>query len=199
MPVQSCSDGDKPGFKWGDSGKCYTYVPSNEKSKGQAKRRAYLQGIAIGEYPIKKDLLEDSIQYFIDDYSIQFGKAEEMIEGCPAATQDIRINLKNRAYAIQIANYGPLNPELPNEEFWQQKADIFGSSVDEAKTALCSNCAVFIQKKEMVDCIAQGLGGEEMAYEVIDAANLGYCDIFEFKCAGDRTCDAWVLGGPIKD
>jgi hypothetical protein len=25
---------------------------------------------------------------------------------------------------------------------------------------------------------------------------LGYCEIFDFKCAASRTCDAWVVGGP---
>jgi hypothetical protein len=27
-------------------------------------------------------------------------------------------------------------------------------------------------------------------------ADLGYCEIFDFKCAASRTCDAWVVGGP---
>lgn len=199
MPVKSCSDGDKPGYKWGDSGKCYTYTSGDKKSAGQAKRKAYIQGIATGEYTAKDNLISDSIFYFLEDYSIQFGKAEETINGCPSATQDIKINLKNRAYAIEAANYGPMNPDLPNDEFWQGKADLFNTSVEEAKTARCNNCAAFIQKKEIIDCIANGLGGDEISYEVIDAANLGYCDIFEFKCAGFRTCDAWVTGGPIKD
>jgi hypothetical protein len=29
------------------------------------------------------------------------------------------------------------------------------------------------------------------------ASNLGYCELFHFKFAGDRTCDAWLVGGPI--
>jgi hypothetical protein len=32
---------------------------------------------------------------------------------------------------------------------------------------------------------------------VQDAANLGYCELFHFKCAASRTCDAWLVGGPI--
>ena len=199
MPIQNCSSDGKPGYKWGDAGKCYIYTENDKKSQGQAKRKAYLQGIAIGEYPIKNKTFTDSLEYFIEDYSIQFGKVEEVINGCPAATQDIGINLKNRAYAIEIANYGPMNPDLPNNEFWQEKADLFNTSVEEAKTARCNNCAAFIKKKEIIDCIAQGLGGDDISYEVIDAADLGYCDIFEFKCAGVRTCDAWITGGPIKD
>jgi hypothetical protein len=30
----------------------------------------------------------------------------------------------------------------------------------------------------------------------IKLADLGYCEIFDFKCAASRTCDAWVVGGP---
>jgi hypothetical protein len=35
-------------------------------------------------------------------------------------------------------------------------------------------------------------------FESIDAAGeLGYCEIFDFKCASARTCRAWVAGGPV--
>ena len=50
MPVKSCQLNDKPGYKWGDQGKCYTYNPNNEGSKNNAKKKAILQGVAIGEY-----------------------------------------------------------------------------------------------------------------------------------------------------
>ncbi len=41
---------------------------------------------------------------------------------------------------------------------------------------------------------AIGEEGDVIAKE----ANLGFCEFFWFKCAGARTCDAWVSGGPIK-
>jgi len=44
----------------------------------------------------------------------------------------------------------------------------------------------------MLDCIEKGIGGEGDAEEVIEKADLGYCEIFDFKCAASRTCDAWV-------
>jgi hypothetical protein len=34
--------------------------------------------------------------------------------------------------------------------------------------------------------------------DVIEAGELGYCRFLKFKCAAARTCDAWVVGGPIK-
>lgn len=44
-----CMLNGKPGFKYGESGKCYTYNPGNQKQMNEAKRKAILQGIAIGK------------------------------------------------------------------------------------------------------------------------------------------------------
>ena len=124
-------------------------------------------------------------------------------EACPIATQDISVNIKNRQKAINQANYGPLNPALPNRTFWMAKAQIFNTTVAEAKTSRCGNCAAFCKTTKMLDCIEQGLAaggsGSQDAWDVIATADLGYCEIFDFKCAATRTCDAWVTGGPITD
>ena len=124
---------------------------------------------------------------------------EAPINGCPAATQDIEVNIRYRGIAIDKANYGPMNPGLPNNDFWRKKAMLFNTTISQAKTALCANCAAFIQTPEMLDCIEMGLGDEagNVSELVMQKANLGYCEIFDFKCAGARTCDAWVAGGPI--
>lgn len=127
-------------------------------------------------------------------------KAEEsLVDGCPEATQNITVNLKNRLNCVDLANYGPMNPGLPNDDFWKAKAELFKTTPEQAKTALCGNCAVFIQTDAMKNCIAKGIGDElgEEAWGTIKTANLGFCSIFDFKCAGDRTCDAWVVNGPI--
>lgn len=47
MPVKPCRSGGKPGYKWGDSGKCYTYTPNNTQSRVAARNRAEKQGQAI--------------------------------------------------------------------------------------------------------------------------------------------------------
>jgi hypothetical protein len=126
-----------------------------------------------------------------------------MANSCPVATLDIHVNLKNRNHAIEDYGYGPLNPNEPSKDFWDKKAKMWMISVDEAKTARCGNCAAFIKTPEMLGCIAKGMeAGDEphmdSSDEVIKSANLGYCELFHFKCAGDRTCDAWLVGGPIK-
>lgn len=46
MPVESCSLNGKPGFRWGNQGKCYTYTPGDESSMKEAKGKANKQGIA---------------------------------------------------------------------------------------------------------------------------------------------------------
>ena len=116
---------------------------------------------------------------------------------CPIATQDIKTNLANRKTAVDDANYGPANPNEPNDAYWRAKASEFQGDVGTAKTMRCGNCAAFNQKKSMMDCITKGIGAD--ANEVEMAGNLGYCEIFDFKCAAKRTCDAWIAGGPLKD
>lgn len=49
MPVKKCQSKGKPGYKCGDSGKCYTYTSGNERSRKNAKRKAILQCRAIDE------------------------------------------------------------------------------------------------------------------------------------------------------
>jgi len=120
---------------------------------------------------------------------------EEGDESCPPATQNITINLKNRGKAIDSADYGPENPDLPNTAFWKAKADEWEVSIEEAKTSRCGNCAAFNQDESMLECIEKGIGDEGDAEEFIEKADLGYCEIFDFKCAASRTCDAWVAEG----
>lgn len=47
MPIKNCRHNEQPGFKWGDAGKCFTYIAGNDKSKSQARAKAVEQGQAI--------------------------------------------------------------------------------------------------------------------------------------------------------
>ncbi len=51
MPVQSCRAGGRPGYKWGASGKCYSYPSGDDAARREAKRKAVIQGIVAGERP----------------------------------------------------------------------------------------------------------------------------------------------------
>lgn len=125
-------------------------------------------------------------------------KAEE---SCPIATRDISVNLKNRQKAIDDAGYGPLNPDNANNDFWKKKASRWDVRPSEAKGQLCGNCAAFIKTPRIMKCMEEGLGNEQgdSAWDVIEAGDLGYCEAFDFKCAARRTCDAWIVGGPITE
>jgi hypothetical protein len=119
---------------------------------------------------------------------------------CPLPTQDVALNLKNRQNAINSAEYGPLNPNEPNEQFWKRKGEVFRTSAEEAKKARCGNCAVFNITTPIRKCIASGIGREaKTEWDIIAEADLGYCEMFDFKCAAARTCNAWVVGGPLDD
>jgi phage head maturation protease len=51
VPLNRCRDDDKPGWKWGDAGKCYTYTAGNEASEKAARKKAMAQAAAMGEFP----------------------------------------------------------------------------------------------------------------------------------------------------
>ena len=122
-------------------------------------------------------------------------------KACPTATKDVDENIKNRNWTIKNHGYGPLNPCVPDPGFWEKKAELWNSDIETVQTALCGNCSAFDQTDKIIDCIIEGIN-ETMAadpYDVQERANLGYCQLFKFKCAAARTCDAWLHGGPIRD
>lgn len=122
-------------------------------------------------------------------------------KGCPIATQDIDVNLKNRQKAIDNYAYGPANPDKPGN-YWKQAAKQWGIDEATAKTMKCENCAAFDVSDKMWDCIEQGIKGKENnadAMATIHKADIGYCNFLHFKCAGTRSCTAWVSGGAIDD
>lgn len=113
------------------------------------------------------------------------------------AIKDVHINLDNRNHAIDEYGYGPLNPKENSEEFWNKKSELWKTSVEEAKKSRCHNCAAFNKSPEIVKAMGEALG--PVGDKIVEKADLGFCEFFKFKCAGDRTCDAWVVNGPIEE
>ena len=107
---------------------------------------------------------------------------------CPRATQDLKLNTKNRNAAIKAKHiqYGPLN--LSDEGYWEEYAKKWGptTTAEEAKKSNCSNCIAFDVSPRMKKCMP--LEGD-----------LGYCWMHDFKCHKDRTCYTWAAGGPVDD
>jgi hypothetical protein len=120
-------------------------------------------------------------------------------KGCPVATHDIDVNLRNRQQAIDNYYYGPANPDEPGS-YWKDAAKRWKIDERTAKTMKCGNCAAFDVSDAMRDCIASGIQGDEKSVDAmatIEKADLGYCNFLHFKCAGSRSCSAWVTGGAI--
>ena len=118
---------------------------------------------------------------------------------CPLATMDLHENVRNRQHAIDEYLYGPANPNEPGDH-WDKVAKVWGISVENAKTMTCGNCAAFDISDKMRKCIEVGMQGNEKAADAMataEKADLGYCNILHFKCAGTRTCKLWLTDGPI--
>lgn len=126
---------------------------------------------------------------------------EAVEKGCPVATHDISLNLKNRQTAIDDYHYGPANPAEPGN-YWKESGKQWGIDEKTAKTMQCGNCAAFDASDSMRKCITAGIQGDEAhadAVATINLADLGYCNFLHFKCAGSRSCESWVVGGPITE
>ena len=125
---------------------------------------------------------------------------EAVAKGCPIATHDIHVNLKNRQHAIDEYHYGPANPEHPGD-YWKKLAKMWNIDEKTAQTMQCANCGAFDVSDDMRRCIEDGIRGDDTAVAdaraPIDLADLGYCTFLKFKCAGTRSCSAWITGGPI--
>jgi microcompartment protein CcmL/EutN len=49
MPIRRCEETGKPGFKWGEQGKCYVYTSGDAASIRAAKEKCLQQAVAMGE------------------------------------------------------------------------------------------------------------------------------------------------------
>lgn len=162
----------------------------------------------IADATTQNDLLKKFKKQFHDDHhnkvqkeeyetpvtKKKFGKTDHY-----QALENLDLNTTNRNHTIDEYGYGPINPddEMNSNKFWQDKADLWNTSLEAAKNARCRNCAAFNQTENVLKKIYDGLGPEGKTISKL--ADLGFCEIFEFKCAGTRTCDAWLKGGPITD
>ena len=110
---------------------------------------------------------------------------------------DLDLNTLSRNVTLKEYRYGPLNPndEKGSKKFWEDKAEMWDTTVEHAKSSRCSNCSAFNQKPSTINKIAKAIG--DQGKKIVKQSNIGFCEFFWFKCAGARTCDAWVGGGPI--
>ena len=110
---------------------------------------------------------------------------------CPAATQDLELNTKNRNASIEAEHiqYGPLN--LNDEDYWKRAAEHWKTDIETAKKSLCGNCVAFDISPRMDKCMPGPVSDGD--------GRLGYCWMHHFKCHSARSCYTWAAGGPIKE
>tara|TARA_R110001583_G_scaffold23405_4_gene86537 strand:+ start:1709 stop:2206 length:498 start_codon:yes stop_codon:yes gene_type:complete len=110
---------------------------------------------------------------------------------CPTATQDLKLNTKNRNSAIRAKHiqYGPIN--LKDKTYWVKLAKFWKTKPAVAKKSNCSNCAAFDVSSRMEVCMPGETSDKD--------GKLGYCWMHNFKCHSARTCYTWAAGGPISE
>ena len=120
---------------------------------------------------------------------------EAMELACPAPTQDLELNTKNRDAAIQAEHiqYGPLN--LADEEYWVRAAEHWNTTPDVAIKSRCGNCVAFDISPRMLECLP-GPVSEPIEDE---EGKRGVCWMHHFKCHSARTCYTWAAGGAITE
>ena len=128
---------------------------------------------------------------------------EQKDNSCPAPTQDLELNTKNRNSAIkaEYIQYGPLN--LTDEEYWVRAAEHWNTTPDVAKESRCYNCVAFDISPRMQDCMPGLIMTQNEIEDAVENEEpwetLGYCWMHNFKCHSARTCYTWAAGGPISE
>ena len=132
---------------------------------------------------------------FISKSSTRSNPGHASPKDCPAPTQDLALNTKNRNSAIKpvYISYGPLN--LKDLKYYEDAAAHWKTDVATAKASKCSNCVAFDISPRMLDCMP-GPVSEPIEDE---DGYLGYCWMHHFKCHSARTCYTWAAGGPITE
>ena len=68
-----------------------------------------------------------------------------------------------------------------------------------AKIATSSNMKMLQEDLKQRAFKQEKIKKDADAMATIHKADLGYCNFLHFKCAGTRSCTAWVSGGAIDD
>lgn len=68
MPIKPCNENKKPGWQYGDSGKCYTYSPDKSGAASTtAKKKAIKQAVAIHGGVFKEASTEEEYAQQLED------------------------------------------------------------------------------------------------------------------------------------
>lgn len=132
MPLKECTEDGLPGYKWGDSGKCYTYKPGDDEGRREAKRMAYVQGYAIEGDAINKD--EGGKSTIIDLLEQLVSEEEKIIDFYERIYSNFSETEKNtrdmfrRIFHDKVGHYKALSDMLTTAR--QKVADVADVHVD---------------------------------------------------------------------
>ena len=101
MPIRQCRIDNKPGYKWGQEGKCYDYNPGDEQSKYDAKRSAISQGIAIGDF----EAIAIQVALFKGTY--KFSETDIELESYTDYPESVKNNAKRALAWVEKNGWGP--------------------------------------------------------------------------------------------
>lgn len=92
IPLTSCTQDGKRGWKWGDSGHCY-----NKGSEGENKRKAILQGVSYeGSHKVNKMLKGEAALKDFGGYEGLKIAREIMRDKCPSGYTDVFLDAVKR-------------------------------------------------------------------------------------------------------
>ena len=99
-----------------------------------------------------KDLMVEWRKFLQEEMKVIIGAAKDFV--CPPATQDLKLNTKNRDAAIHAKHiqYGPLNVDEPGD-YWKEIAEYWNTTEAAAKKSNCGNCTAFDISPRMDACI----------------------------------------------
>ena len=88
-----------------------------------------------------KDLMIEWRKFLQEEMKVIIGAAKDFI--CPPATQDLKLNTKNRDASIKAEHiqYGPLNVDEPGD-YWKDIAKYWDTTEEAAKKSNCGNCII---------------------------------------------------------
>ena len=124
---------------------------------------------------------------------------------CPLPLQNNKLNIKNHLKTIKLYGLGPVDPRIPNTQFWRDKAERWDVTEGDARGRLCANCEHYLQTTKILDCIdstqAKDFKTSMVDPSIVDIESkpVAYCMLYEITCSPTRTCDSQELGGPIDD
>ncbi len=203
----ACKEGDKNGWKFGGSGKCYTYEKDDEASSGQAKRRAYLQGVAIGGGKLAKedldeipdDLLKEAAET-TQEYADALQTAIDLkkANGCHSPAGTFCANDSEHNFKLKPAEIGDIQIIKSDDEqqkIWGQVlrpnfVDLQGDVIDEREIEKAAH--TFLEKARKVGLRHKG----DAPATVIES----YTAPIDFNLNGQTiTKGTWIIGCHIKD